>query len=654
MVKRVVLPVLAFLAVVFAACQPAPTGTGGNGNPAAYGTTGARMVSDSMATMQAGTAVAYQIQVAGTRQAEAATAVAQQNANATMAVVIVTRNHQDTVQRDLELSGMATATAVANQSMATATAIALYRESLDVQHNAALVAQEAAARATAQARELERLKLENDVRRFWRNALPWLVGLVALVLVAGIGSFLYTRTMDAHRPPVYSMPVTANQLPMLRGPNGWQLLPARATVIEQPAPPAVEDGVFNDVAPARWSAFTRWQHVSQLPIGAIISGERRPLIVDRNQEPHLLVAGTTGSGKTRSGMIPYMLGLWATGANVVVVNGAGSDFSDLADVPNFAFFPPAEERDLIAPLADFFDSVVQESIRRDAVLAHYNANTWRDLPPHTGESSELLVVVDEFLSVILAADEVKQAIRASREYERQSDRRVAIEEIDHQVYRMWYAANRIASKNRKHGIHLLLSLTDPTAELLGKYGMALRRQSLAVGFRMRTAEGSRTFLGVNSRDGYPQGSVGLPTGQYLANVGGEIHRCVSFFPSSSDIRQFVQTRAPLVERATLPAALRPPAVIDGQWRELPAGERPSPAASLPTSNMPTRSDADYLRGKLQGYRSVTAVARLLGQERGELSDGVNASGDHIAAAREALSVLAAEGDAIAQRILGTS
>ncbi|MBK8989755.1 MAG: hypothetical protein IPM39_27465 [Chloroflexi bacterium] len=634
--------------IFFTACATPPP-TGSVANPAAYGTAGARMVSDSAATLQAATVQAFDASLSGTRQAQAATTQAQEIANATMGAMLVTRDAQDVRQRDLELAGMATATAVANQVSGTATAIALYRESLDVQHNAALVAQEAAARATAQARELERLQLENDMRRFWNNALPYLLGAITLLLLAGAGSLLFTRFMDARRPPLYQMAVTPNQLPMLKGPNGWQLLPARATILDQTAVPNaadndIADGHFTDVSSARWDTFIRWQHVSQLPLGAIISGPRRPLLIDRNQEPHILVAGTSGSGKTRSGLMPTMLGLWAAGANVIVVNGAGSDFADLVAIPNITFFPPAEERDLIAPLADFLDATVRESLRRDHVLAAWNANTWRDLPAEAGESGELLIAVDEFLAVILAADEVKQAIRASRQYASQAEKRTAIEEIDHRVYRLWYAANRIASKNRKHGIHLLLSLTDPTGALLGDYGMALRRQCLAIAFRMRIADGSRKFLGVSSRDGYPQGSVGLPTGQYLANLGGEIHRCVSFFPSSADIRQFVQTRAPQVRQSTLPPLLQPPAVIEGQWEIadlLPAAHADP---SLTDGLLRIEQDARLLQGQIPQFRNVTAAGRALSEAKGELGDRVNPPGRSIRDAEAAIRWLAEQGD----------
>jgi len=638
--------VLLVLLMALSACATPPPG-GSGANPAAYGTTGARMVSDSAATLQAATAQAFDANLSGTRQAQAATAQAQEVANATMGAMLVTRDAQDVRQRDLELAGMATATAVANQVSGTATAIALFREALDVQHNAALVAQEAAARATAQARELERLQLENDMRRFWNNVLPYLLGVLILLLLAGAGSLLFTRFMDARRPPLYQMPVTPNQLPMLKGPNGWQLLPARATILDQPAalPDDIEEGHFTDAPPARWDSFIRWQHASQLPLGAIISGPRRPLLVDRNQEPHILVAGTSGSGKTRSGLIPTMLGLWAAGANVIVVNGAGSDFADLTHIPNITFFPPAEERDLIAPLADFLDATVRESLRRDHVLAAWNANTWRDLPPEAGESGELLIVVDEFLAVILAADEMKQAIRASRQYASQAEKRTAVEEIDHRVYRLWYAANRIASKNRKHGIHLLLSLTDPTGALLGDYGMALRRQCLAIAFRMRIADGSRKFLGVSSRDGYPQGSVGLPTGQYLANLGSEIHRCVSFFPSSADIRQFVQTRAPQVRQSTLPTLLQPPAVIEGQWAIADLLSAAAPADQALTNGLSRiEQDARLLQGQIRHFRNITAAGRALSEAKGELGDRVNPPGRAIREAEAAIRWLAEQGD----------
>ncbi|MBP6802512.1 MAG: hypothetical protein KA362_00235 [Chloroflexi bacterium] len=632
MVKRAAFIVVLVAFGLLAACATPAPGTGGN--PAVYGTQGARMVSDSAATVQAATAAAYQQQFA-------ATASAQTAANATMGAMLVTRDAQDVRLRDMEIAGMATATAAANSAMATATSIALLREATDAEQEAKLVAQEAAVRATAQAQQIKQAQLENQMREFWVAAMPWLTAVVVAMLVGGVFSWMMIRASHSLRAPVYTMPIDQNTMTMLKGPNGWQMLPARATT---PDPvDNIVDGEFSDIPPAKWGAFSRWQHVSQVPLGAVIDGERRPLLVDRNEQPHILIAGKTGSGKTRSGMIPYILGMWASSAHVVIINGAGSDFGALRGVPNISFFPQADERELVRPLADFLDATVRELQRRDSVLARYGAGTWRDLPHQAGEDGEILIAIDEFLAIILAAGELKKGIMASRDYESQAERRMAADEVDHMVYLMWASANKIASKSRKLGIHLLLSLTDPTAQLLGKEGMALRRQSLAVAFRMGTGAGSRAFLDT-SRDNYPQGSVGLPTGQFLANMDGEIRRCVSFYPSANDVQQFIQLRAPGVNYNDLPQSL-----------SLPGGA--SSPALPPSVTMPQhnngRSDADYIRGKISDCRSVTAVARVLGRERGELGENTNASGDHIAAARVALVELARGGDAEAARILAS-
>ncbi len=640
MVKRAAFIVVLVAFGLLAACATPAPDTGGN--PAVYGTQGARMVSDSAATVQAATAAAYQQQFA-------ATASAQTAANATMGAMLVTRDAQDVRLRDMEIAGMATATAAANSAMATATSIALLREATDAEQEAKLVAQEAAVRATAQAQKIKQAQLENDMREFWVAAMPWLTAVVVAMLVGGVFSWMMIRASHSLRAPVYTMPIEQNTMTMLRGPNGWQMLPAR-TVTQADEP--VTDGEFFDSTPARWDSFIRWQHPSQLPAGAILSEPRRPLIIDRNENPHILIAGKSGSGKTMSGMIPQILGMWGSSAHVIVINGAGSDFAALQNVPNITFFPQAPEADLIRPLSEFLSMLAtQELQRRDRVLAQWNAKNWRELPPQANEAGEMLIAVDEFLAIILAAGGVKRAIMASQEYGSTSERRTAVAEVDHMVYTLWSAAGTLASKSRKHGIHLLLTLTDPTADLLGKDGMMLRRQSVAIGFRMNSADGSRKFVGVDGRnDGYPQGTVGLPTGQFLVNMDGVVHRCVSFYPSPADIQAFVQARAPFVSQNDLPLSLQPGDVITGQWADIRSA---TPTAVLPpSSNMRSQveMDADFLRGKLAGLRNITAVGRRLGRIRGDLTVD-SPSGKMIDDARNALQYLAAQGDPEAKMLL---
>ena len=87
MVKRLL---VIFVIGWLAACGT-PTTAPSGANPAVYGTQGARMVSDSSATMMAATAVAQSQQLA-------ATAAAQEVVNATLGAMLVTRDAQDVRQ----------------------------------------------------------------------------------------------------------------------------------------------------------------------------------------------------------------------------------------------------------------------------------------------------------------------------------------------------------------------------------------------------------------------------------------------------------------------------------------------------------------------------------------------------------------------------
>ena len=249
--------------------------------------------------------------------------------------------------------------------------------------------------------------------------------------------------------------------------------------------------------------------------------------------------------------MPYILAMWAGGAHVVVINGYGADFQPLRGLPNITFFPQFQNlSNYLEPLAAFLSYIREEGQRRNRVLAQYRVTDWRQLPSGA-DGGPILIAIDELLGIILSAEDLKLQIKADQSLTT-NERKMAMAQFDRMVGLVWSGLNQISSMYGKHGIHIAATLTDPTASLIGDVGMAFRRQCAAMAFKMQSASSSREFLNVDSRDNFPRGSVGLPTGQFIASINGDVVKCAAFYPSPQDVGQFSDMKRPFIIPSPLP------------------------------------------------------------------------------------------------------
>ena len=560
---------------------PSPSAQFAAPGAAAQATTAARMAEDAQATIaaeQAATAqvVAQQTAVAqATEQARADTLAAEQAAYRATADSL---SFQATA---VYLSGMATAQAL--QADATATAQSLRAD------NVRMVAT-AEAQRLANERTTELLQIKRQAN--WNRMIPViLVVSGAFIGLVAFGLFLYRISIT---PPV--------QVAMA---NGREYLLTTGAYTRQPGIGGdVLDGELVTELPAlpapatpRWGAFVNWSDPIRLPIGVDATGQ--PIFIDRNKEPHLLIAGTTGTGKTSSGLIPYVVGMAGLGVHAIVLNGRGADFVPIEGKPNITVVPQVGRDERPLHLARMLDALVREMDRRDGVLARYGVASWYLLPPHAGESGEILVAIDEFLAIADAARDIDRASAAA----------------------MWSNLAALTSEARKFGIFVAMTFTDPTARALGNRGMTVRDQMARVAFGMKNADASRKILG-NAR-GFPDGSVGLPTGHFVANVMGQVTRGAGFFPSPLDVANFFGARH--VPSSRLPdALLEAIEVTPGQYA-VADGQLP-PALQLPeTLDLAVAVDAESLSAVIAEMRSLNDVGRFLGG----LADGQRPSGQFL-------------------------
>jgi hypothetical protein len=287
---------------------------------------------------------------------------------------------------------------------------------------------------------------------------------------------------------------------------------------------------------APWQVLDDWRG-GGLPLGLAHSGL---LLADPETSPHLLMAGTSGSGKTRYGLRPLITAALADGWQVLIFDRSGLDFLPFREHPNAVLQLLRHPTDAVG----YFSSVYDEMERRFALLREAGASTWGRLSPlpawhperreaqskdvRPGEGlgmrllPRLLAVFDEFSNL---ADSL-----ADKEREE-----------------LWRWARMIAAEGRKAGVHLALALQDPTHKSLD---LRIRRNCTPLAFRVKDGEASRVILGAG-------GAEALAPRQFLTVLGNTVTRAVAFAPDDEQITSFLTRRS-------APPHPRP------DWLQLPA------------------------------------------------------------------------------------
>lgn len=267
---------------------------------------------------------------------------------------------------------------------------------------------------------------------------------------------------------------------------------------------------------ASWTRFSDWNDLRYLPIGASPNG---PIMIDTNREPHAMIAGYTGTGKTRRILWPTVSAALASGVHVMLVNERGSDFKPFRNHPNVTIVR-GNRNDMPKLAAMVLSSAVKEVDRRDKILAEHGVSTWNRLPSGIDDGAEVVIVIDEFL-----------ALARSRM-------------IDPDMQKlMMESAIVLTSEARKFGIRLLITVTSPGRRALGDEGLTIRDQCARISLALKDKATSHAFMGDSS-------AMGLPEGHFIANVSGRVHKGVAFCPTERDIEGYLLGHR--VEKADLP------------------------------------------------------------------------------------------------------
>jgi hypothetical protein len=453
----------------------------------------------------------------------------------------------------------------------------------------------------------------------WWKGVIWtaVLGLVVLSgvgvvgwLIFTIGYERYTNARNSQKPQevINDQRVAGYLVRDTRG-NVTILQPnQRMLTAGDEAPPDPDPTIITPAIEAPWERLISFRDPTRLALG-VNAQTGRPVLLDRTRTPHLLGAGGTGAGKTTNLLWPYLVGAYGMGDHVVVFNGKGADFNFASGWANWTLHGlNQDETDVLPSLVRFLAAARSEATRRGQVLARYNARNWAELPAHAGEPGQIVIAIDELVTLLDAAGAEKELARAAGDMERAKEyHRLRLE--------LWAQMLYLISQGRKYGILVVATLTDPTKDVLGRIGMAVRRQCGRVAFNMQSAAASRSFLEDSS-----ESTQNLGYGRFLYNLGGRTGEAIAFHPSANDLSRYRQAREGDISPNPLPdTLLEALEVSPGRFVVAGSANGHSNGNGQHAPNLAPQSQAqnqDALDGRsldslIGGMRSLNDVARLL-------------------------------------------
>ncbi len=278
------------------------------------------------------------------------------------------------------------------------------------------------------------------------------------------------------------------------------------------------------------------KHTAKLPLvlGKNIGGE--PVIADLARMPHLLVAGTTGSGKSvavNTMILSLLYRLSPEQCRFIMIDPKMLELSVYDDIPHLLTPVVTEAHRAIVALKwavremedryramsklgvrniDGFNDRVREARDKGEVLMHkiqtgFDADTgkpvYEEQPIPLNDLPYIVIIVDEFADLMLVAGkEVENAIQ------------------------------RLAQMARAAGIHLIMATQRPSVDVIT--GVIKANFPTRISFQVTSKIDSRTILG----EGGAETLLGQGDMLYMAS-GGRIQRVHGPFVSDDEVEKVV-------------------------------------------------------------------------------------------------------------------
>ncbi|MFL5247060.1 MAG: FtsK/SpoIIIE domain-containing protein, partial [Myxococcales bacterium] len=242
-------------------------------------------------------------------------------------------------------------------------------------------------------------------------------------------------------------------------------------------------------------------HGLEVPVGLTL--ERELLKLDLASAPHLLVAGTTNSGKT----------VFLKGLLLSLLQRLSRDECEVAIIdPKMVDFPPfaalslrrpviTDPQEAVAFLQDLVDG---EMPRRTLRLVEAGVTSRTEIPPGASPMPAIVVVIDEFADLLAMFP----------------DRSAKAEFVA--------SVQRLLQRARAVGIHLVIATQRPSVEAVP--GQLKANLPVRVAFKLPTAIDSSTVLDEPGAENL------LGKGDLLLKRDGQTFRAQAFHVTADDIQ----------------------------------------------------------------------------------------------------------------------
>jgi S-DNA-T family DNA segregation ATPase FtsK/SpoIIIE len=276
----------------------------------------------------------------------------------------------------------------------------------------------------------------------------------------------------------------------------------------------------------------------QLPMFLGKDASGNPLIADLSRMPHMLIAGTTGSGKSvcmNSILMSFMYTKKPNELKLVLVDPKMVELSQFKDIPHL-MCPVVTEMSKAAAILEWAVRKMDERYEllaeagcRD--IAGYNALTWEELKERFAPTNEVeeARIPKKLPYMVFVIDELADLMMTNREVEG--------------------AIVRLAQKARAVGMHLILATQRPQANVVT--GLIKSNMPSRIAFKVAS--------GMDSRIVMDQKGAELLLGQgdmlFLSPRSSELTRAQGTLVDDKEIRKVVKflkdIAAPTFERSLM-------------------------------------------------------------------------------------------------------
>lgn len=258
-----------------------------------------------------------------------------------------------------------------------------------------------------------------------------------------------------------------------------------------------------------------------------------PYVADLAKMPHLLVAGTTGSGKSvflNCAILSFIYKAHPSSLKMILIDPKMLEFSHYEGIPHLMHPVVTDSVEAVSVLK----WAVEEMDRRYRVLAEAGA---RDISSYItgveseeenseidkakiqknldGDTEEVLTSREKLPYLVIIVDEFADLMA------------VAPREIEQAVI-------RLSQKARAAGIHLILATQRPSVDVIT--GLIKANFPARISFKLRTKIDSRTILDVGGADDL----LGFGDMFFLPSTSGNMVRLHAAFVSPQEIEQVVK------------------------------------------------------------------------------------------------------------------